>query len=219
MVTWLGGAAIAAIAGSPHCVGMCGPLACAAGDRPAQHAAYHAGRVATYMALGAASGAFGSAIPGPPWLGTAVAAALLVGFAASLAGLLPEPHLGTWRLVRAGARLVRRADLPSRLAFGAINGLLPCGLVYATLALAVSAATPARGALVMGAFGLFTVPALAAGAFGLRRVVHASLAARRALALGVLATGLGTLWLRSGIGDALAGGEPSDVPACHRPPT
>ncbi|MEZ4237250.1 MAG: sulfite exporter TauE/SafE family protein [Myxococcota bacterium] len=211
MITWLAAAAVAALAGSPHCIGMCGALACAAGAKPTQQVAYHLGRIATYTALGALSGAFGQAVPGPPWLGTAVAAGLLVVFAASLAGLVPEPRFGTGGVVRAATALAQRADLPSRVAFGAVNGLLPCGLVYATLALAVSTAAPLQGALVMATFGLMTVPALAVAALGLRRLVQRSLAARRALAVLVLVSGLGTLWMRG----SAAAAAPDHAPACH----
>jgi sulfite exporter TauE/SafE len=44
---------------------------------------------------------------------------------------------------------------------GLVNGLLPCGLVYAYLALAASSAEPWQGALTMAAFGLGTIPILA----------------------------------------------------------
>jgi sulfite exporter TauE/SafE len=215
VVTWIGAAAVAALAGSPHCLGMCGALACAAGDRAGQHAAYHLGRIGTYAALGAVAGGVGQAVPGPGWLGTAVAALFLVVFAASLAGLLPEPR-AIPGLARVGARVARRADLPSRLLFGVVNGLLPCGLVYATLSLAVAAADPLVGAAVMGVFGLATVPALLAATFGLRRVVAGSRSARRALAVVVLVTGLGTLGFRGGwFGPEAAA---SEVPPCHAGP-
>lgn len=214
MTVWIGGAVVAALAGSPHCVGMCGALACAAGGRPAHLAGYHAGRIGTYAALGALAGGAGSAIPGPGWLGTAVAAALLVVFAASLAGLVPEPSVRLPGLARAGQRLAGRFDLPSRVLFGAVNGLLPCGLVYATLSLAVATASAASGALVMAVFGLATVPALTAATLGLRGLLARSLGARRALAVVVLATGLGTLGLRAGLFSSADAA--SDVPPCHQ---
>jgi sulfite exporter TauE/SafE len=45
-------------------------------------------------------------------------------------------------------------------AFGFVNGLLPCGLVYAALAAAMVTATPIQGMLFMVFFGLGTMPAL-----------------------------------------------------------
>jgi sulfite exporter TauE/SafE len=45
---------------------------------------------------------------------------------------------------------------------GVVNGLLPCGLVYAYLALAASSGGPLRGGLTMALFGLGTMPLLTA---------------------------------------------------------
>lgn len=212
MTAWIGAAIVAALVGSPHCLGMCGALACAASGRPSHVVGYHAGRIGTYAVLGAISGALGDVIPGPPWLGPGVAAVLLVGFAGSLAGWLPEPA-AIPGLASVGVRLAARADLGSRVGFGVVNGLLPCGLVYSSLALAVAAADPIGGALVMTVFGLFTLPALLAATFGLRRVLGRSIAARRVLAAGVLVGGLGTLAFRAGV---FTGSDGTDLPPCHR---
>jgi sulfite exporter TauE/SafE len=208
------GALGAALAGTPHCVGMCGALACAAGERPAQQLPYHLGRIGSYAALGALSGAFGHVIPGPDWVGTAVAAVLLVGFALALAGWLPEPRVRLPWLTRAGAALAGRTDGASRLLFGMVNGLLPCGLVYATLGLAVATADPVSGALLMAVFGLGTVPALAVATLGLRRALNRSMRARRALALGIILMGLGSLAWREGLFSPASAAD-SDVPPCH----
>ena len=118
-----------------------------------------------------------------------------------------------WLWTAAG-RLARRGDLPSRVAFGAINGLLPCGLVYATLSLPVAAADPAVGAAIMATFGLLTVPALVLS-LGLRRAVGRSLFARRILAAAVLVAGLGALSVRAGLGAAAGPGEGAP---CHASP-
>lgn len=193
----LAGAGLAGLVGSPHCSGMCGGFALVAGARPGGALAWTAGRLSTYAALGAAAGGLGGALPGPSWLGPALSVAFLLWFAAGLAGI--SPHLALpapQALQRAGARLFGRADLPGRFAFGAVNGLLPCGLVYAALAFPVAAGGALPGALSMVAFGLGTAPALALASLGLRRLTARSLGARRALALGVLVLGLGSLALR-----------------------
>ena len=65
-------------------------------------------------------------------------------------------------------------DAPaSRYLFGMANGLLPCGLVYAALALPVALGSAPLGALAMVLFGLGTVPALATLAAGLARAAPA----------------------------------------------
>src|SRR3546814_16111776 len=60
---------LAGLAGSLHCVGMCGGFACALGSDPRGRAAtlrrqllYNVGRVTTYMFLGALAGTLGSAL-------------------------------------------------------------------------------------------------------------------------------------------------------------
>ncbi|HHO49910.1 MAG TPA: sulfite exporter TauE/SafE family protein [Deltaproteobacteria bacterium] len=210
---WLTSALIAGIAGAPHCLGMCGPLATAAGDGAPHQGAYHLGRIGTYAALGALAGAAGRAVPGPDWLASGLAGLLLVGFALSLAGVVPEPARAAPGLARAGALLARRTSVPSRLLFGGINGLLPCGLVYATLAIPMAASDPVIGALAMATFGLATVPALAAATLGLRALLSRSMATRRVLAAVVLASGLATLGYRDGWFSDRDG----EVPACHAP--
>lgn len=212
MTPWLAAAAVAALSGSPHCLGMCGPLACAAGERAPEQIAYHTGRLLTYTALGAAAGALSASLPGPGWLGAVLSALMLVVFSASLGGLLPEPALLLPSLARVSAALARRADLPSRLLFGAASGLLPCGLVYATLSLAAASGGTLSGAAVMAVFGACTVPVLAAATFGLRRLLSRSLPLRRGLAAVLLVSGLSAIGLRSGL---FAGDLPDNTPPCH----
>jgi sulfite exporter TauE/SafE len=214
-----GAVAVAALAGAPHCLGMCGPFACAAGDKPTELLPYHLGRIGTYAALGALSGALGHIIPGPPWLGAVVAGALLVWFSLVLAGFAPELHLSLPGLGRLGARAAAGRGPGSRLVLGIVNGLLPCGLTWATLSVAVAAADPARGAMLMAVFGVFTTPALLAAGWGLRRLVQRSPTTRRALALVVLVSGLWSLTVRTGVAAQLRG-EPvsEDVPPCHATP-
>jgi sulfite exporter TauE/SafE len=80
--------------------------------------------------------------------------------------------MGLWQglrgLERVGARLftwARKLPLPQQgplapLLMGGLWGLLPCGLVYSALALALSSGNGLQGALLMAAFGLGTVPAV-----------------------------------------------------------
>jgi sulfite exporter TauE/SafE len=136
-----------------------------------RQAVYGLGRVGTYTAGGAVAGYGG-------WrLGTLVAPAvnaqavlsvaagvLLILQGLSAAGLL------RWRILTGGlscaglasfAALLRARPLWQVLAAGALNGLLPCGLVYAYLALACSSGGLLGGATTMALFGLGTLPALA----------------------------------------------------------
>ena len=90
-----------------------------------------------------------------------------------------------WRgmalLERAGARLwqpVQRLSsrwLPIRhwpqgFALGLCWGLMPCGLIYSSLAWAATAQSPAASALMMFLFGLGTLPAMLATSLGADRL-------------------------------------------------
>lgn len=205
------GLVVAALIGTPHCLGMCGGLAVAGGGRGLEQAAWHAGRIGTYATLGALAGAVGHALPTPGWAG-AVGMVLLVLFAAALAGFVPEPAIRWPGLARLGRWLAQRRGLAARFGFGATTGLLPCGLLYTALAVPVGLADPLYGALAMALFGLGTVPALVLATTGLRRVVAARPWARKLLAAGVLASGLWSLGFRQA---ALADVAEGEVPACH----
>ena len=140
------------VSGSVHCAAMCGPLVAVADGAAtrergvsragARRAMYHGGRMGVYTLLGAAAGASGAAIEGRGFgRGLAVAAGLaLVVQACVAAGAARgvdrrrdggvEPP-GRRRLPRRGVAAAARARAPVH--DGALNGLLPCGLVYAAL--------------------------------------------------------------------------------------
>jgi sulfite exporter TauE/SafE len=89
--------------------------------------------------------------------------------------------------------------MAARFGFGMATGLLPCGLVYATLAVPVASGSPAIGALSMAAFGVGTAPALTAVALGLRKVVMRDMRLRRLLAAGVFLATLWSIGVRTGV--------------------
>jgi len=191
-------ALVAGLVGSPHCIGMCGGFALACGGRVSHTAAWHGGRILTYAFLGALAGWIGHLVPGPLWVATVLSAALVIWFAAGLAGLVPEPALKIPGLTRLASRAAARGDLGSRFLFGTATGLLPCGLIYATLGIAVASGSALVGALAMVAFGLGTLPLLAAFGLGLRRLAGERLWTRRVLAVLVLVAGLWIVLQRHG---------------------
>lgn len=206
MVSMLAGAALAGLVGSLHCVGMCGGFAVAVGGRAREALLWHAGRLTTYGLLGGVAGAFGSVIPGPRWVTGVVSTALILWFAAALAGVVPEPRVPVPGVERIGVSLAARPGSLPRFAFGMATGLLPCGLVYAALSIPVALQSPTLGAGAMVLFGLGTLPALAAVALGLHRYMARSLGLRRLLAVGVLLAGLWSIGTRQGIiGTAMTG--------------
>lgn len=201
MTSLLAGAFLAGLMGSPHCIGMCGGFAAAASEGPVRGAAYHGGRLVTYSLLGAAGGVVGGALPGPDWVAPAIAAGLMGYFALRLAGLVPAPHWMPERLVSAAAALLRRGGWLASAGLGLLTALIPCGLVYAALGLAVAGGSAAAGAAAMATFGLGTIPLLAAVTGGLRTVMARGIWTRRALAALVFAAGIWSLQSRGVTGE------------------
>ncbi|MFN7147595.1 MAG: sulfite exporter TauE/SafE family protein, partial [Myxococcota bacterium] len=109
-----------------------------------------------------------------------------------------------------GARLLGRGGPLAHFGFGVVSGLLPCGLVWSALALAVAAGTPLLGAAGMAAFFAGTLPALAVASVALRRLTTARPWTRTVMAAAVLAAGLGSIGAR-------AQATP-EAPTCHTPP-
>ncbi len=181
---------VASLLGSMHCAGMCGAfLAFAvAGDaatgptRGLLHAAYNGGRLVTYVLLGAAAGALGSAVDlGGSALGlqraaAALAGTLMVGFGVVAILRLTGVQIRRIPLPRSVQELVTRGH---RLAFswppmaragliGLLTTLLPCGWLYAFAITAAGTADPLKGAVTMAVFWAGTLPVMLSLGAGLQ---------------------------------------------------
>lgn len=178
------------------------------GREAARQLAFNAGRVASYTLAGAVAGALGSA--GATMAGVlswqvalyvlANGMLILVGLylAGASAWLARIEAVGAplWRRLQPlAARLLPARTLPQSFGAGLVWGWIPCGLVYAALAVAVLAGSPERGALAMAAFGLGTLPnLLAAGLAAARLRVFATRRGVR-LAAGGVVLGFGVFGL------------------------
>jgi sulfite exporter TauE/SafE len=161
------------LVGSAHCAGMCGPLALAlphrgrgAGSFLAGRLLYNLGRIVTYAVMGAVFGTIGQgvALAGVQrWVSLGLGAAILIGLCVSprFAGAIPVAR-GVSRLKAALGKLLQQRAMPAMLGIGMLNGLLPCGLVYAAGAAATATGNMVSGAQYMIAFGLGTLPMLLA---------------------------------------------------------
>ncbi len=157
------------LVGSAHCAGMCGPLAIAlpsaggtAFGQFAGRIAYNTGRVFTYMLMGAVFGLVGRgfAMAGVQrWVSLTLGIIMLAGLFASSGATfgVPMSRAVGWMKGWFGA-LLRQRSIASLVVIGMLNGLLPCGLVYAACAAATTRDGAWNGTIYMAAFGLGTVP-------------------------------------------------------------
>jgi sulfite exporter TauE/SafE len=171
--------------GSGHCVAMCGGISCAltAGlpesvrRSPSRMLpfviAYNVGRLTSYTLAGALFGMVGAraGVLLPPSWAHGAGIVISITFVIALGLYLGDWWRGLAAFERLGSKLWRylqplgRRYLPvtrwrGALAIGLLWGWLPCGLVYAALALALVSGGAVAGALTMLAFGLGTLPAL-----------------------------------------------------------
>ena len=221
-------------AGSAHCIGMCGPIALAVPSpgngwraRLMSTLILNSGRVSTYALLGALFGAFGTGLrlAGLQQSVSIIAGAVLL-LSVIVPGLLerwsPTGRLSLWigRLRGALARNLKRTAPEALFFTGALNGLLPCGLVYAAAIGAAAMGTMQLGALFMMLFGLGTLPAL----IGLRMsgsMIGTSARARLRKASPVLVSALAVLMILRALELGIpmvsppAVTEPGQVTACH----
>lgn len=172
--------------GGVHCLGMCGPLvgaytfqlSPALQVRPTRIAwfqlLYNLGRIASYVLLGMIAGAIGLLLIESGdflhiqrWLlliagiWMVVLAAWLLGWSA-LPSRLEKWLSGRWQgWIAPWRQKLLPVERPGQaFLFGLLWGYLPCGLVYSTLLLSLSAGGIWQGGAVMLSFGLGTLPNL-----------------------------------------------------------
>ncbi|MBL8473742.1 MAG: sulfite exporter TauE/SafE family protein [Rhodocyclaceae bacterium] len=135
--------------------------------------AYNGGRIAAYTGVGAFMGSVGSlGLLLNDWLPVQMALYICANLMMVALGLYLTGLTGslTW-LERIGQRLWARIQphtrrfIPARsaaqaLPLGMLWGFLPCGMVYSMLATALVSGSAVRGAGLMLAFGLGTLPNL-----------------------------------------------------------
>lgn len=171
--------------GSPHCLGMCGGIIAAFGismksltptKRKTLIATYHIGRLFSYMILGVIATIVGSTVIAPFFtdnnlprilLGGALIFSALLMLGTPFLSRLEKLGLGLWNKLTPMRQKVLPIDsIPKALAAGLLWGLLPCGLVYGALVMAVSISATQisllSGSLFMLFFGLGTLPMLIA---------------------------------------------------------
>jgi len=157
--------------GSLHCAGMCGPIIWVMPfnfmhgvKKWAGILLYHFGRISVYALLALVLYSFRSLFD--PRLQQYVSISLgilllLTGIFSFLPGTALKVNLPWSVFIKKHlGRFIGNPSLGTLFISGALNGLLPCGLVYMALSAAVMAHTTVDAALAMYAFGLGTMPML-----------------------------------------------------------
>lgn len=169
------------LAGSLHCVGMCGPLTLIA-PVSRQHrmamladiTVYHTSRILVYAIMGAIIGTVGQLFSISQ---LQIWTAAFFGVLLVLWGLSYYLPLGRDKWLNAvGAdrlfvklynKYLSKTSRKNVAMLGLLNGILPCGLVYSAMAMAYLGGNLWQGALQMVLFGLGTMPLLYAFQLGL----------------------------------------------------
>jgi sulfite exporter TauE/SafE len=173
------------LATSVHCISMCGPMVVTYAvktdgqsrwtSRITANVAYQIAKLASYLIVGLALGAIGTAfnLNGiRPWVMLVAGLFMLVlgigmtGKAPWAARITPRPPRA---LINAISKLRRRATsdaasgestLATPISFGLLTGLMPCAPLMAAELAAASSGSLTGGGLTMVAFGLGTLPLL-----------------------------------------------------------
>ncbi|PLK45151.1 sulfite exporter TauE/SafE family protein [Emticicia sp. TH156] len=176
-------------AGSLHCMGMCGPISMLLPGDKSRHGRYilgrliyNTGRILTYSLLGLLVGFAGEKVA---LLASQKTLFVAVGCLILLAFILPSrwtksidvlPYVSRFNnfIKSSLSGFYKKHSLFSQFIFGVLNGLLPCGLVYAALSGAFLMSEAWESVLFMALFGLGTLPMMLGFAFlgnGIRKYV------------------------------------------------
>ena len=167
----IGAALILGFTGSFHCAGMCSPLAMAVVNVQSRafvnRLLYNTGRIVTYAVLGATVSSVGFLLPISNYQNLL---SIIIGIILLLAGFgVMRMHVPI--LTRSVARFsqhiknlfgffIQKKNVGSILILGALNGMLPCGLLLIALSYCITLRSAGEGALFMIVFGAATLPAM-----------------------------------------------------------
>ncbi len=163
---------------SLHCVGMCGPIIM---NVPFLHferskywamATYHFSRILIYFLLGIFSGSIGAAISiagFQQWLSIIAGAFLLLLFLIPKIKNILEKKLNSPvnKIYSSVGEYLFKPTFSSVALMGLVNGILPCGMVYAALIASTAAGSVGGSMLYMVFFGLGTLPLLLSCSVGI----------------------------------------------------
>lgn len=165
------------VGGFGHCIGMCGPIVASytlQGASPVfgrlfSGILYNAGRITTYMFIGALMGLSGSFVnvagkmAGFQNTVAVVAGLFMVFMGLSITGIVGKTSWLEGRsgiIFRAGAYILTEKSRWRYFPLGALFGFIPCGLSYSVFIASAGTGDFLSGMLVSLLFGIGTVPSL-----------------------------------------------------------
>ena len=213
------------LAGSLHCLGMCGGVAGLAMlvERRAwaQYRwllAWQGGRILSYALFGSLAGGLGLGLSALPAFSIAqgvlvalTSAALvlsggqLMGLKSPMQALEQRGAIGFMRLLPMIRRWMPPRTPGRAWLMGLLWGMVPCGFLYTMLAAAAAFGDPLQGALMMAAFALGTMPLLFMAASGIRLAWLRQRRLRWACGAVVAATGVFGMFQLAFTNGAMAG--------------
>lgn len=213
------------LAGSFHCIGMCGPIAFMLPvDRSSkvktvfQTFLYHFGRILSYSLIGLLFGFIGK---GLYLAGFQQRLSILMGVIMILLVVVPVSIFNKFNFSKPIYKLISKVKQKLGLylnkksnkalfSIGFFNGFLPCGLVYMALIGSISTGNPLQGSLYMALFGLGTIPLMTAAVL-LGNFVNLSLRTKIQKAIPVFIVFIGLLFILRGLGLGIPYISPSDA--------
>ena len=198
---------------SLHCIGMCGPIAMMLPvdhknptKKALQILTYHLGRLTAYGFLGLAFGLLGK---GLFIAGFQQNISIAVGVLMIIIAIVPEKVFAQYNFSKPIYKVIssiksslgnqfKRKTFDALFSIGFLNGLLPCGLVYAALFGAIAMQNEVFGVVYMLLYGIGTIPLMSV-------VVYASgfmsvpLRSKLQRIIPIITIGIGILFILRGL--------------------
>ena len=198
---------------SLHCIGMCGPIAMMLPvdhknptKKALQILTYHLGRLTAYGLLGLAFGLLGE---GLFIAGFQQNISITVGILMIIIAIVPEKVFAQYNFSKPIYKVIssiksslgnqfKRKTFDALFSIGFLNGLLPCGLVYAALFGAIAMQNEVLGVAYMLLYGIGTIPLMSV-------VVYASgfmsipLRSKLQRIIPIITIGIGILFILRGL--------------------
>lgn len=159
----------ASIAGSTHCITMCGPIAILLKKNNSNIHLYNIGRLITYLLLGFIAGLLGEAFLNNHYGAISIISTVIISVVLIYLGLnlvrnksagLHLPNFYSLVLARPLGWIFRLNVYIRSVLLGIINGFAPCGWLYIFVLASITLKNSYHGALLMFFFWLGTVPSL-----------------------------------------------------------